>query len=55
MTTRKTIVGLAVMLAVSGWIASGGQTTGQPTRQAAPQTESPANQSSVTKPSSKNG
>ena len=49
MITRKTMIGLAMMLISTGWIASAWQTTGQPVRQTAAQSESAANQSSVTK------
>ena len=49
MITGKTMIGLAMMLISTGWIASAWQTTGQPARQTAAQSESAANQSSVTK------
>jgi len=49
MTPRERFVGLAVALVSSGWIAFAGQTTGQPARQAAVESDAAANQSSVTK------
>jgi len=50
MAIRKRIVGLAVALVSTGWIAVAGNTTGQPAPQGAVESDAATNQSSVTKP-----
>src|SRR5262249_42361419 len=49
MPTGKRIVGLAVVLVSSGWIAFASRTTGQSARQGPVESDAATNQSSVTK------